>query len=263
VQRPEVAERLAGVIKALGIKRTPIAKPLHVLLVVVPDTIEIALVDKICREESLTSIKVQSVLGKYMIYQGYERGMLREKHNYSIWSLSGAISEIIGGAANDTPVAVERVVSRLRYEISGEVLSLSISLDLSKDDDFNLSLQERWPELEQRARKSLAEAPGDTKALLRLASTLLNGGNAKEAERYARAALATKRDVQNSHNLLGDILRAQGKLIEASDHLEVVARLDPTNRSALQALLLCRIAQGDKRKAAEIKSRLDNLGGIV
>jgi tetratricopeptide (TPR) repeat protein len=92
----------------------------------------------------------------------------------------------------------------------------------------------RFDQAEQAYRSCIAAQPERTDFRVNLASLLLDRGQAAEAEAVCRALVAQAPGLPMAHGFLGAALSHQGKLLEALEHEQAAARLDPSDAQAAE-----------------------------
>ncbi len=101
----------------------------------------------------------------------------------------------------------------------------------------------------QRLEKALRTDPNNAYALANMAIWSYMTGNPKDEELYSRKVLATRPDFTKARLYLGDALRLQGKLGEATQEYHQVLSQEPDSYQAHNGLGLILDQQGLKQEA--------------
>ena len=128
------------------------------------------------------------------------------------------------------------------------------------------------------ALESAHAAPrGDAEALVRQAEELLRAGNAEAARAAAQVALDSFPEDSRAHLLVGSILLAERRFLEAESALREAVRLDPGGARPLRMLSWALLGGGRMEEAvhgfeawlalpgkeAEEESHADAVAGVV
>jgi predicted Zn-dependent protease len=107
-------------------------------------------------------------------------------------------------------------------------------------------------------RAALETRPDDPVLCYLLADALLRARpDAKdEPRRLLEAAIQSRQQFPRAHALLGKLYRASGLADRAIAELQIALRQDPTNRQALQQLVLAFREGGRTQEAADAATRL-------
>src|SRR5690348_4580909 len=111
-----------------------------------------------------------------------------------------------------------------------------------------LYARRQYAQAERVCRQIINARPGNADAHNILGVSLAALGNSKDAVSELKRAIKINAQAPSYHSNLGEILRQDGKLNEASEVLEAAIKLDPNNAQALNNL---GIIQYEKRAFAK------------
>ncbi|HYK35756.1 tetratricopeptide repeat protein [Alloacidobacterium sp.] len=157
-----------------------------------------------------------------------------------------------------------------RYEEAKPEFDQAAKLQPESDVAYLAMVQEalyedRFADAERFARAGIASGHGDYVLLSLLGTVLLHAGAVPgqpefaEARKSLEAAVAERPDYSTAQIALGNLYLMVGKLNDAVTHLEVGRRLEPRNASVYSHLANAYQRLGEKQKAREMLAILGQL----
>lgn len=213
--------------------------------------------DAVCAAAGFQPAEDDSQVHAVLVSEALQRGF-DANGELKTWQKLAGEGGLAPALEGETTPEVDDLVGRLN-EVAG-VRTLSLTFDLSGDDDFTLFLRGDFDELERRARERLASDPASASSLEALVEVLDARGSLDEAAEKAQA-LTVVRDDAASWQTLGRIQLRAGRTAEAAAAFERVLDLDPLARTAMAMLAHCYAALGDEERAQLMHARSLALGG--
>jgi serine/threonine protein kinase/Flp pilus assembly protein TadD len=123
-------------------------------------------------------------------------------------------------------IDVERRQELLRAALSRRTSDVDLLMTLAATSPYPTNHPKRLADRTRWLQAALATAPDNVSALNDLGSTLVED-SPQEATRYLKRAIESDPGLAHSHNNMGNILQAEGRLEEAAESFQKAIEVDP------------------------------------